>query len=114
MLIFLSLRVHRKRTPGLGPSEISRTLPQKVPIDFFSPDFFNSLSVRQRKIYMGNGIALPLPEFCQSWEAVQTWKSLGKAEFMERYGNAKLALYMLPTAAELARLEGTTNDDDDD
>lgn len=111
---FLSLRVHRTRTPGLGPSEISLPLPQKVPIDFFSPDFFNSLSVRQRKIYMGNGVALPTAEFCQKWEDIENWKGLSKAEFMDRYGRAKLALYKLPTAAEIARLEEFTNDEDDD
>lgn len=111
---FLSLRDPRIRTPGLGPSEVSLTLPKKVPIDFFSPDFFNSLSVRQRKIYMNNGVALPTAEFCKSWDDVQKWKGLDKAEFMARHGNAKLALYNLPTAVELARLEASLNDDDDD
>jgi hypothetical protein len=72
------------------------------------------LSVRQRKIYMGNGIALPTAQFCQTLEDIEKWKSLGKADFMAQYGNTKLALYKLPTAAELVRLERSTNDDDDD
>ncbi|KAJ7325827.1 hypothetical protein DFH08DRAFT_816905 [Mycena albidolilacea] len=41
---------------------------------------------------------------------------IAKAEFMARYGPAKFALYSRsprPTAAELARLEESTNDDDD-
>jgi hypothetical protein len=63
---------------------------------------------------MGNGVALPTAEFCQKWEDIENWKGLSKAEFMDRYSRAKLALYKLPTAAEIARLEEFTNDEDDD
>ena len=104
----------RKRKPGLGPSKLSLPLPQKVPIDFFSPEFFNNLSVRQRKTYMDNGVAFPIAAFCGTDEDIAKWKNLGKAEFMAKYGKAKLALYNLPTPAELARLELSASDDDDD
>ncbi|KAJ7085957.1 hypothetical protein C8R44DRAFT_893803 [Mycena epipterygia] len=106
--------IQRTRVPGLEPSEISRTLPIKVPIDYFSPEFFNSLSVRQRAAYMGNGVALPIAHHCQTWADIEQWKGLATADFMARYGNAKLALYNLPTAAELARLESNDASLDDD
>lgn len=85
-------------------------MPTRVPIDYFSPQFFNDLSVRERASYMNNGIALPTQEHCETWEAVRQWKSLPSAAFMAKYGNAKLALYNLPTADEIAML----GDDDDD
>lgn len=107
-------RIQRTRVPGLEPSEISRTLPIKVPIDYFSPEFFNSLSVRQRAAYMGNGVALPIAHHCQTWADIEQWKGLATADFMARYGNAKLALYNLPTAAELARLESNDASLEDD
>ena len=104
-VLILSHRIPRKRIPGLGPSELSQALPQKVPVDYFSPEFFNNLSVRERAGYAKNGVALPTAEFCQSLEDVEKWKTLETEEFMARYGNAKLALYKLPTAAELARFK---------
>ncbi|KAJ7138710.1 hypothetical protein C8R43DRAFT_1131881 [Mycena crocata] len=105
-------KLRRKRTPGLGPSEMSRKLPKNVPIDFFSPSFFNSLPAHQREIYMGNGVTLPTAEFCQSWKDILAWKDLGEAEFMNQFGNAKLALYNLPTPADLS-LDGHTYNDND-
>jgi hypothetical protein len=84
---------------------MSYTTPLKVPIDYFSPQFFNSLSVLERASYMHNGVALPTADLCESWEAISEWKGLGKAEFMAKYGNAKLALYNLPTPAEIASFD---------
>lgn len=104
-MLIVSYRVPRTRKEALGASEISRPLPTNVPIDYFTPEFFNSLSVRERVSYMGNGVALPTANFCETWVDVERWKGLEQAEFMVRYGNAKLALYNLPTAAELARLD---------
>ncbi|KAJ7855451.1 hypothetical protein B0H14DRAFT_3448980 [Mycena olivaceomarginata] len=86
----------RIRKRGLPPSDLSRARPTNVPIDYFSPQFFNDLSVRDRAIYMNNG-----------------WKGLGKVDFMAQYGKAKLALYELPTEAELAALDDDSMDDDD-
>ncbi|KAJ7321338.1 hypothetical protein DFH08DRAFT_713015, partial [Mycena albidolilacea] len=75
--------------------------------------FFNDLSVRDRAIYMNNGVALPTAEHCQTWTDIAKWKGLGKVDFMAQYGKAKLALYELPTEAELAALDGDSMDDDD-
>ncbi|KAJ7458409.1 hypothetical protein B0H11DRAFT_2243109 [Mycena galericulata] len=104
----------RTCTPKLGPSPISRPLPTKVPIDYFSHEFFNRMSVRQRASYMNNGVALPTADLCQQWDDIEKWKGLTREEFMTKYGKAKLALYKLPTEAELARLEQSKGDDDDD
>ncbi|KAJ6530234.1 hypothetical protein B0H19DRAFT_1273898 [Mycena capillaripes] len=98
----------RTRRRELPPSDLSHALPTRVPIDYFSPDFFNALSVRDRASYMHNGIALPTEEHCRTWEAILRWKSLPMADFMTHYGTAKLALYNLPTDEELALL----SDDD--
>ncbi|KAJ7855445.1 hypothetical protein B0H14DRAFT_2353195, partial [Mycena olivaceomarginata] len=109
--------VHEK--PGrdsavrLPPSDLSRARPTNVPIDYFSPQFFNDLSVRDRAIYMNNGVALPTAEHCQTWTDIAKWKGLGKVDFMAQYGKAKLALYELPTEAELAALDDDSMDDDD-
>ncbi|KAJ7844360.1 hypothetical protein B0H14DRAFT_2358665, partial [Mycena olivaceomarginata] len=106
--------VHEK--PGrdrLPPSDLSRARPTNVPIDYFSPQFFNDLSVRDRTIYMNNGVALPTAEHCQTWTDIVKWKGLGKVDFMAQYGKAKLALYELPTEAELAALDDDSMDDDD-
>ncbi|KAJ7440090.1 hypothetical protein B0H11DRAFT_1934001 [Mycena galericulata] len=105
-------RARWARKPGLGPSEISRRLPTKVPFDYFSAKFFNSMSVRQRASYMHNGIALPTIEHCDTWKKIEEWRGLDYATFMKKYGNAKLALYNIPTAAELARLEVEVDGDD--
>ncbi|KAJ7312800.1 hypothetical protein DFH08DRAFT_717317, partial [Mycena albidolilacea] len=75
--------------------------------------FFNDLSVRDRAIYMNKGVALPTVEHCQTWTDIAKWKGLGKVDFMAQYGKAKLALYELPTEAELAALDDDSMDDDD-
>jgi hypothetical protein len=84
---------------------MSRALPTNVPIDYFSPKFFNDLSVRERASYMDNGVAFPIAQHCQTWEDIMKWKGLETEDFMAQYGEAKLALYRLPTTAELARLK---------
>ncbi|KAF8190736.1 hypothetical protein K438DRAFT_2018587 [Mycena galopus ATCC 62051] len=95
---------------GLPPSDLSHVRPTDVPIDYFSPQFFNDLSVRDCTIYMNNGVALPTAEHCQTWTDIAKWKGLAKAEFMAKYGDAKHALYMLPTEAELAELDDDSMD----
>ncbi|KAJ7836784.1 hypothetical protein B0H14DRAFT_3460508 [Mycena olivaceomarginata] len=64
--------------------------PTNVPIDYFSPQFFNDLSVWDRAIYMNNGVALPTAEHCQTWTDIAKWKGLGKVDFMAQYGKANL------------------------
>ncbi|KAJ7016342.1 hypothetical protein C8F04DRAFT_981917 [Mycena alexandri] len=91
----------QQRAPA---SDLSRALPTQVPIDYFSPDFFNNMTVRERASYAKNGIALPTEDHCRTWDAIQKWKGLNKAAFMAQYGNAKLLLYSLPTPEELEQL----------
>ncbi|KAJ7440105.1 hypothetical protein B0H11DRAFT_2253266 [Mycena galericulata] len=106
--------VGRTRTPGLVASDTSLRLPKNVPIDYFSPKFFNGMSVRQRATYMNNGIALPLLEHCGTWEDIKKWKGLDDATFMRDYGKDKRALYEIPTEAELARLEEDDEEEDEE
>lgn len=54
---------------------------------------------------MNNGIALPTEEHCRTWADIEKWKGLTTAAFMAQYGNAKRALYKLPTAEELEMLD---------
>lgn len=106
--IFNTLTISRKpraREQQRAPaSDLSRALPTQVPIDYFSPDFFNNMTVRERASYAKNGIALPTEDHCRTWDAIQKWKGLNKAAFMAQYGNAKLLLYSLPTPEELEQL----------
>ncbi|KAF9063628.1 hypothetical protein BDP27DRAFT_1426711 [Rhodocollybia butyracea] len=88
----------------IGDSKITR-YPNDVPIDYFEPEYFNQMSVRERATYMQNGIALPKPEFCNTSAEISAWKNLPEDEFMDKYGNAKLALYNIPTRAELEQLD---------
>ncbi|KAJ7438037.1 hypothetical protein B0H11DRAFT_2254973 [Mycena galericulata] len=104
----------RNRVTGIDASDTSLRLPKKVPIDYFSPEFFNSMSVRQRASYMHNGIALPTIENCDTWEKILEWKGLDDATFMKKYGKAKLALYNVPTEAELARLDESDDEEDEE
>ncbi|KAF8144795.1 hypothetical protein K438DRAFT_1992450 [Mycena galopus ATCC 62051] len=97
-------------TRFLSNQPLLRSAPN-VPIDFFSPEFFNDLSMQERASYMNNGIALPTQEHCQTWKDIQEWKGLTKTEFMTKYGATKLALYELPTADELDMLNSMDRED---
>ncbi|KAF8158933.1 hypothetical protein K438DRAFT_1776840 [Mycena galopus ATCC 62051] len=103
----------RTRRRELPPSDLSHALPTRVPIDYFSPDFFNALSVRDRASYMHNGIALPTKEHCRTWKDILAWKGLSTADFMTRYGTAKRTLYNLPTDEEIALLSDDEDEDDE-
>lgn len=78
------------------------------------------MTVRDRADFIKGGISvgLPLPEFCQTWEQCMQWKNLPDHEFMQKYGNAVVAGYKMPTAQELEQLrlwnEKGGDDDDDD
>ncbi|KAF5348752.1 hypothetical protein D9757_014136 [Collybiopsis confluens] len=98
---------------SIGPSKIPR-FPVHVPLDYFEPEFYNSMSVQERLSYMNNGVALPKPEHCQRWADVLNWKNLSKKEFMEKFGNNTLAQYAVPTEAELEQLWAHDNDKNSD
>ncbi|KAJ7803235.1 hypothetical protein B0H14DRAFT_2203699, partial [Mycena olivaceomarginata] len=94
----------RTRQRGFSPTNLSCALPPDVPINYFSPEFFNNLSAQEHASYRNNGIALPTQEYCQTWADIQQWKKLETTAFMTKYGAAKLALYDLPTPDELDML----------
>ncbi|KAF5390397.1 hypothetical protein D9757_005172 [Collybiopsis confluens] len=102
-------RVRAIPAESIGPSKIPR-FPVHVSLDYFEPEFYNSMSVRERLSYMNNGVALPKPEHCQRWADVLNWKNLSKKEFMEKFGNNTLAQYAVPTEAELEQLWAHDND----
>ncbi|KAF7326338.1 hypothetical protein MKEN_00487400 [Mycena kentingensis (nom. inval.)] len=100
-------RNNRFEGPLPEQSTLAARIPSNVPIDYFSPEYFNSLTVRERARYMNNGVALPTAEHCRGLSDVLLWKNLSRSEFMAKFGNAKLALYRLPTEEELQRMEYT-------
>ena len=84
---------------------MSCKLPSDVPIDYFEPEFFNSLSVLERASYMDNGVALPCADLCKKWEDIEKWRALKAEEFMAQYGQKKLELYNLPTPEEVSQFQ---------
>ncbi|KAK6967171.1 hypothetical protein R3P38DRAFT_3337469 [Favolaschia claudopus] len=98
-------------TPPKGPSLISYKLPKNVPIDFFTPEFFNALTVKERDMYRDNGIALPL---ASAYDPIQNWKTLDEQEFMDKYGNDVLKLYKIPTEEEVENAMSEEDFDLDD
>ncbi|KDQ34158.1 hypothetical protein PLEOSDRAFT_152217 [Pleurotus ostreatus PC15] len=94
----------------IAESPISRRLPLGCPLDWFAPEYFNSLDVMYRAYYIDAPIALPLAgdlsDNIGEWKA---WKDLSDADFMARYGNKVKAQYNLPTEAEMAAMEDRGN-----
>jgi hypothetical protein len=88
-------------------------LPPAVPIDFFTPEFFNSLTLKERARYANTGVAFPLAEYAFN-PTHADWKKMGKSEFMKAYGNQVLALYNVPSAAEIAELSDSDADDEEE
>ncbi|KAF7353436.1 hypothetical protein MSAN_01532800 [Mycena sanguinolenta] len=89
--------------PLLPTSDIGLILPPNVPIDFFTPEFYNSLTVKERARYVTTGVAFPLAQYAFN-ESHAQWMSMGKAEFMKAYGNEVLSLYNVPSAEEITEL----------
>ncbi|KAG6912229.1 hypothetical protein DXG01_016204, partial [Tephrocybe rancida] len=100
----------KREEPELPQLSELTTRPKDVPIDFFSPDYWNNImTVRERAdCRAADGtyhVALPLEEFCGSWKECAKWKNLSDADFMERYGKEVLKEYDLPTEEELKQME---------
>ncbi|KAJ7243884.1 hypothetical protein B0H12DRAFT_1236243 [Mycena haematopus] len=93
----------RFRVAEPAESDISYHIPKFAPIDYFDPEFFNNLPAETRFKYSNNGIALPLLKFHDA----KDWKTMGKADFMAKYGNEVLKQYNIPTEEEM---EGQGND----
>ena len=100
--------------PDNQASRISERLPRNCPLDWFDPTFFNSMDISFRALYVDAPIALPLPEHCQNLPPCPEWKTMSETRFMEKYGNAVLARYNVPTEEELMVLndEGPLETDD--
>ncbi|KAJ7140578.1 hypothetical protein C8R43DRAFT_892749 [Mycena crocata] len=88
-------------------SSISRRFPKRAPLDWFDPEYFNSLPANLRARYRKGGISLPLPQHWQNTD----FQTMADAEFMERYGNEVLKLYKLPTKEELDGMKRNAKDD---
>jgi len=115
-LTYISRSRQERQRVDPDPAQLSEltALPKRVPIDWFDVDFWNTdLTLRERANYVKNGIivALPLEEHCNTWEKCVVWKNLPEEEFMEKFGNAVLERYHIPTEEELAQLEAWDNED---
>ncbi|KAJ7782587.1 hypothetical protein DFH07DRAFT_949385 [Mycena maculata] len=99
--------------PLLPASEIGMTLPPDVPIDFFTPEYYNALTVKERARYANTGVAFPLEDFAFD-PAHEDWKTMGKQEFMEMYGDDVLDQYDIPSAEEIDALSDSDADDEEE
>ncbi|KAJ6481129.1 hypothetical protein C8R45DRAFT_933027 [Mycena sanguinolenta] len=103
--------VRRRDDPLLPASDIGLILPREVLIDFFTPEFYNLLTVKEHARYASTGVAFPLPEYAFN-PAHAHWMKMGKAEFMRAYGNEVLAQYEVPSAEEIAELSDSDADNE--
>ncbi|KAJ7020357.1 hypothetical protein C8F04DRAFT_1390265 [Mycena alexandri] len=99
--------------PLLPASDFGVILPDNVPIDYFTPEFFNALTLKERARYVNTGVAFPLEDFAFD-EAHEEWKTMGKKEFMEMYGDDVLAQYDVPTQEEIDEIPESDVEDDED
>jgi hypothetical protein len=88
-------------------------LPPDVPIDFFTPDFYNSLTVKERARYAMTGVAFPLEEYAFNPTHAK-WLTMGKTEFMKAYGKDILAKYNVPSAEEIAELSDADDKEEEE
>ncbi|KAH9474345.1 hypothetical protein JR316_0012803 [Psilocybe cubensis] len=103
----------RKMPEEFIPSKFTK-LPKSGPIDLFEPDEWNKLPIRIRIKYLeasgGAYVALPLPEYCDTWAKCGTWKDMSEKRFMRKYGNDVLLDYNLPTEKEIKRYQDGSPD----
>ncbi|KAK7063350.1 hypothetical protein R3P38DRAFT_2818270 [Favolaschia claudopus] len=110
----LTRKLNRKRGPPLrAASELSEVLSADVPIDYFTPAYYNSLSLRERARYARGGVAFPLAKYAFAPEHAE-WKTMDRKPFMKKYGKEVLRQYNIPTAEEIAGLSDSDEDDEDD
>ncbi|KAJ6523815.1 hypothetical protein B0H19DRAFT_1344934 [Mycena capillaripes] len=102
-----------------NPNRNKKFLPVGVPIDFWTPKFYNEdLDIQEKAMYVNTGVAFRLGKFCNDQDAAK-WSKMPAKEFMKIYGNEVLAQYNLPTPEEIAALgmdkdcdEGSDADDE--
>jgi hypothetical protein len=102
-----------QRNPLKPASDIGSVLPPDVPIDFFTLEFYNSLTVKERARYTETGVAFPLPQYAFN-KSHAHWLTMGKAEFIKAYGNEVLAQYHVPSAEEIAELHSDADDEEEE
>ncbi|KAJ6448767.1 hypothetical protein C8R45DRAFT_947782 [Mycena sanguinolenta] len=106
-------KTHIRTDPLLQASPMGTFLPDDVPVNFFTPEFFNSLTLKGRARYVNTGVAFPLADFAFD-EAHDDWKTMGKKEFKEMVGNDVLNLYDIPTLEEIEAIPVSDADDSDE
>jgi hypothetical protein len=88
-------------------------LPPDIPIDFFTPEFYNSLTVKEHARYTETGVAFLLLQYAFNKSHVH-WLMMGKSEFMKAYGNEVLAQYHVPSAEEITELHSDADDEEEE
>ncbi|KAJ7200521.1 hypothetical protein GGX14DRAFT_571927 [Mycena pura] len=102
-----------RQNPLLPASDFGKILPPDVPVDWFKPDYYNGLTIKERARYANTGVGFPLPKLVFEPAHAQ-WKYLGKKEFMEKYGYDVLEQYDIPSAEEIAALPGSDVEDEEE
>ncbi|KAJ7459005.1 hypothetical protein FB451DRAFT_1406171 [Mycena latifolia] len=102
-----------RSNPLLPASDIGVILPPDVLIDFFTPEFYNALTLKERARYVNTGVAFPLADFAFEMEH-EDWKTMGKKEFMLMYGNDVLDQYDIPTEEEINTIPDSDADDEEE
>lgn len=87
------------------PSSQKQPAAKDMPVDYYHPEYYDLLTVKERADCWDNGVAFPSVEHCQTWEDIQQWVNLPKEEFMQKYGEEVLARYKRPTLVQLERLD---------
>ncbi|KAJ7732742.1 hypothetical protein DFH07DRAFT_968314 [Mycena maculata] len=97
----------------LPTSEIGMILPPDVSIDFFTPEYYNALTMKERARNANTGVVFPLEDFV--FDPVhEDWRTMGKQEFMEMYGNHVLAQYDVLSAGEIDVLSDSDADNEEE
>lgn len=97
---------------GVETTSISPRFPAEVTIDWFEPNYFNSLPAALRARYINADVALP-PE---DQFMTSNFKTMKRNAFMKKYGNQIRRHYKFPSKAELDQMEkdGDVESSDDE
>lgn len=104
----------RVPAPDNRESLISERLPRTCPLDWFDPDYFNSMNIEFRALYRDSPIALPLPHDCVQDDFNPDWKRMSERAFMAKYGSRVRAQYNLPTDEELNQGDADADDEEEE
>ncbi|KAG6834155.1 hypothetical protein H0H93_011515 [Arthromyces matolae] len=98
----------REPHPENLESRISERIPSDCPLDWFDPNYFNSLPLQIRAQFVNSPIALPCAEDINNEElhkSVGDYRTMDYETFMQNFGNRVLEMYNVPTAEEIAAYE---------